>query len=70
VQFIQLDHRRRLLQSIQLQAMEVGGAGAGLLQEAFDSAGIDVADVGGGLDRAAVAQALDMRTTAGSGSLA
>ena len=38
---------------LQLEPVEVLGAAAGLLEDAVDGAGVDVADVGGRLDRAA-----------------
>ncbi len=59
MQFVELDRLGRLVELVELESMEVFGATAGLLEDAVDGAGIDVADVGGGLDRATMPEALD-----------
>src|SRR5262249_41986668 len=57
VQLVELDRLGRGRELVQLEAVEVLGAAAGPLEDAVDGAGVDVADVGGRLDRAAVPQA-------------
>ena len=59
MQFVELDDFRGHGESLPLQFVEVGGAATGLLQEPRDGAGVHVADVGRGRDRATMPEALD-----------
>jgi hypothetical protein len=59
VQFIELDGFRGRGESLPLEVVEVRGAATASLPEPCDGAGVHVADVRRGRDRAPVPQALD-----------
>lgn len=59
MQFVELDRLGRRGELLELEPMEVFGPTAALLEDAVDGPGVDVADVGGGLDGTAVGKALD-----------
>ena len=59
VQFVELDRFGSSSKPVQLEPVEVLGATAGLFEDAAHRAGVDIADVRCGLNRAAMSETLD-----------